>query len=139
MQRRVPIVDEDKAGAVAAQLLSKQMFSAFPVRTLASNMGAYNPMRYHNGSVWPHNNALIAAGLMRYGFVEKAQQIALALLDAAELFGGRLPDLFCGFDWTNFAAPVPYPTSCAPQAWAAAAPLLRSLLRFDPSAPTGRV
>ena len=135
------IVDEDKAGAVAAKLLSKEMFSGFGVRTLASNMGAYNPMSYHNGSVWPHDNALIAAGLMRYGFVEEAQRIALALLDAAELLGGRLPELFCGFDRAEFAAPVPYPTSCAPQAWAAAAPLLllRSLLRFDPSVSTGRV
>ena len=79
-------------------------------------------MSYHNGSVWPHDNALIAAGLMRYGYVEHAQRIATGLLDAAARFGGRLPELFCGFDRTEFDTPVPYPTSCSPQAWAAASP-----------------
>ena len=85
-------------------------------------MGAYNPMSYHNGSVWPHDNALIAAGLMRYGFVDEAQQVVDGLLDAAEAFGGRLPELFCGFDRAEFGRPVPYPTSCSPQAWASATP-----------------
>ena len=67
-------------------------------------MGAYNPISYHNGSVWPHDNALIAAGLMRYGFVEEAQRIATAVLDAADAFGGRLPELFCGFDRATYPA-----------------------------------
>ncbi|MCW2500535.1 MAG: Amylo-alpha6-glucosidase [Frankiales bacterium] len=135
------IVDEDKAASVAEHLLGPQMFSGFGVRTLATNMGAYNPMSYHNGSVWPHDNALIAAGLMRYGFVEEAQTVALALLDAARHFGGRLPELFCGFDRAEFAAPVPYPTSCEPQAWSAASPLylLRTLLRFEPWVPFGKL
>ena len=70
------IVDEDKAPQVAAHLMSPEMFSGWGVRTLASDMGAYNPASYHNGSVWPHDNAIIAAGLMRYGFVAEAQRIA---------------------------------------------------------------
>jgi glycogen debranching enzyme len=131
------IVAEDKAAAVAERLMSPEMFSGFGVRTLATSMGAYNPMSYHNGSVWPHDSAICAAGLMRYGFVEEAQRVALALLAAATNFGGRLPELFCGFDREEYPAPVAYPTSCSPQAWAAAAPihLLRTLLRFDPSVP----
>ncbi|MEW9531254.1 glycogen debranching N-terminal domain-containing protein [Microbispora sp. NPDC049125] len=135
------IVDEDKAAAVAGHLLSPRMFTGFGVRTLAADMGAYNPMSYHNGSVWPHDNALAAAGLMRYGFVEEAQRIATGLLEAAHAFGGRLPELFCGFDRAEFSVPVPYPTSCAPQAWAAATPiqLLRVLLRMDPWVPGGKV
>ncbi|WP_084960164.1 glycogen debranching N-terminal domain-containing protein [Thermoactinospora rubra] len=135
------IVDEDKAPQVAEHLLSPAMFTGYGVRTLASTMGAYNPMSYHNGSVWPHDNALIAAGLMRYGFVEEAQRIALGLLDAARAFGGRLPELFCGFGRDEFPVPVPYPTSCSPQAWAAAAPieLLRTLLRLVPDVPEGTV
>ncbi len=135
------IVDEDKAAQVAEHLLSPEMFTGWGVRTLASSMAAYNPMSYHDGSVWPHDNALIAAGLMRYGFVEQAQRIAGGLIDAAAFFGGRLPELFCGFDRAEFPAPVPYPTSCSPQAWAAASPLLllRAMLRFDPAVPDGQL
>nr|WP_189181943.1 glycogen debranching N-terminal domain-containing protein [Microbispora rosea] len=135
------IVDRDKAPAVAAHLMSPRMFTGFGVRTLASDMGAYNPMSYHNGSVWPHDSALVASGLMRYGFVEEAQRIALGLLDAARAFGDRLPELFCGFDRAEFSAPVPYPTSCSPQAWASATPvqLVRLLLRIDPWVPHGKV
>jgi glycogen debranching enzyme len=135
------IVDQDKAASVAARLVSPEMFTGFGVRTLATSMGAYNPMSYHNGSVWPHDNSIVAAGLMRYGFVAEAQQIALAIFDAAEHFDARLPELFCGFTREEFPSPVPYPTSCSPQAWAAASPLflLRTLLRFDPWIPFGQV
>ncbi|MBO1268085.1 amylo-alpha-1,6-glucosidase [Arthrobacter cavernae] len=128
------IVDADKAPLVAARLMSPEMFSGWGIRTLATDMGAYNPASYHNGSVWPHDNALIATGLMRYGFVEEAQRVALALLDAADFTDHRLPELFCGFDRSEFPEPVPYPTSCSPQAWAATTPvqLLRMLLRYDP-------
>jgi glycogen debranching enzyme len=131
------IVDDDKASMVAEQLLSPEMFSGWGVRTLSREMGAYDPVSYHNGSVWPHDNALIVAGLIRYGFVEEAQRVAQGLLEAAEHFGGRLPELFCGFDRAEYPEPVPYPTSCSPQAWAAAAPvhLIRTLLRFDPQLP----
>jgi glycogen debranching enzyme len=135
------IVDDDKAGAVAEHLLTPPMWSGFGIRTLADTMGAYNPMSYHNGSVWPHDSAIAAAGLMRYGFVEEAQQVAMGVLDAARRFGGRLPELFCGFDRAEFPSPVPYPTSCSPQAWAAAAPILltRTLLRFQPDLPSATV
>jgi glycogen debranching enzyme len=135
------IIDEDKAPLVAEQLLSPAMFSGWGVRTLSSAMGAYDPVSYHNGSVWPHDNALIVAGLVRYGFVEQAQRVAEGILEAAQHFGGRLPELFCGFDRGDYAEPVPYPTSCSPQAWAAAAPihLVRTLLRFDPQLPHGEL
>ena len=135
------IVDKDKAVSVAEHLVSRPMFTGFGIRTLATSAAAYNPMSYHNGSVWPHDNAICAAGLMRYGFVPQAQQVATGILEAADRFGGRLPELFCGFDRGDFASPVAYPTSCSPQAWAAAAPilLLRTLLRFEPAVPSGRV
>jgi glycogen debranching enzyme len=104
-------------------------------------MGAYNPMSYHNGSVWPHDTAITIAGLTRYGFLTQAQRIATGLIDAAGRFGGRLPELFCGFDRSEFPDPVPYPTSCSPQAWSAAAPrlVLRSLLRLQPDLPHGQL
>jgi glycogen debranching enzyme len=127
------IVDEDKAPRVVEHLMSPEMFSGWGVRTLASNMGAYNPVSYHNGSVWPHDNALIMAGLLRYGFTAEAQRISTALLEAAEYSDGRLPELFCGFSREEFTAPVPYPTACSPQAWAATTPILlvTSLMRYD--------
>jgi len=135
------IVDQDKAERVAGHLLSPAMFSGWGIRTLASTMAGYNPISYHCGSVWPHDNAIIAAGLMRYGFVEEAQRVVLALLDAAESQGGRLPELFSGIDRSEFTGVVSYPTSCSPQAWAAASPLmlLRTLLRIDPWVPYGKV
>ncbi|HEX5512735.1 MAG TPA: glycogen debranching N-terminal domain-containing protein [Actinomycetales bacterium] len=134
------IIDEDKAPAVAEALGSRAMFNGWGIRTLSTQMGAYNPMSYHNGSVWPHDSALVASGLMRYGFVDQAQGIAKGLLDAARAYAGRLPELFCGFDRTAYPEPVPYPSSCSPQAWAAASPLqlVRMLLRFDPDIPNGR-
>jgi glycogen debranching enzyme len=135
------IADAGKAAAVAAHLLSDDMFSGWGIRTLAASMAAYNPMSYHNGSVWPHDNALCAAGLMRYGYTRHAQRIAEAMFDAAAGFGHRLPELFCGFPRADHLAPVPYPTSCAPQAWAAAAPLylLHTLLRLAPQPSAGRL
>jgi glycogen debranching enzyme len=104
-------------------------------------MRGYNPISYHCGSVWPHDNAIIAAGLMRYGFVNEAQQIIMAMLDAGASQGGRLPELFTGLDRADFPSVVGYPTSCSPQAWAAASPLLflRTLLRLDPWIPYGKV
>jgi glycogen debranching enzyme len=135
------IVDEEKAAQVAEHLMSPEMFTGWGVRTLASSMGRYNPMSYHNGSVWPHDSVLVATGLMRYGFVEEAQQIGTGLLDAATAFGGRLPELFCGFDRSEYSSPVPYPTSCSPQAWAAATPVqvLRMLLRLEPRMPRDEI
>ncbi|MBV1781394.1 amylo-alpha-1,6-glucosidase [Paeniglutamicibacter sp. ABSL32-1] len=135
------IVDLDKAPLVAGALMSQDMFTGWGVRTLSSRMKAYNPASYHNGSVWPHENALIAGGLMRYGFIAESQRVASSLMQAAEFLDGRLPELFCGLDRGTHPVPVPYPTSCSPQAWAAAAPmhLLRIMLRFDPVLTEGRV
>jgi glycogen debranching enzyme len=127
------IVDDDKARQVADRLMSPEMFSGWGVRTLATDMGAYNPVSYHNGSVWPHDNALIVAGLMRYGFVKEAQRLSIALMEAAEYTDHRLPELFCGFSRSDCPEPLPYPTACSPQAWAATTPIMvmRSLLRYD--------
>lgn len=136
------IVEPDKARAVADHLMSPEMFSGWGIRTLASSMGAYNPVSYHNGSVWPHDTALCAAGLMRYGFVREAHTVTVGLLQAAQSFGGRLPELICGFDRGDIPSPVRYPTSCAPQAWSSAAvfELLRTtLLRFDPVVQDGEL
>jgi glycogen debranching enzyme len=135
------IVDEDKAGSVAAHLLSPEMFSGWGVRTMATSMAAYNPVSYHCGSVWPHDNALVVAGLVRYGFVDEANRIMEGLLAAATAYGSRLPELFSGLGRDELAVPAAYPTSCVPQAWAAATPLLflRTLLRLDPWVPHGRV
>jgi glycogen debranching enzyme len=133
------IVDDDKAEAVAERLLSPEMFSGWGVRTLATSMAAFNPMSYHNGSVWPHDNGIIVGGLMRYGFVEHAQRVALGMLDSATAFGHQLPELMCGFDRAVYPRPVPYPTACSPQAWASATPLylLRALIGAEPCVPRG--
>jgi glycogen debranching enzyme len=134
------IVDEDKAPVVARRLLEPDLFSGWGIRTLGASMPGYNPVSYHCGSVWPHDSAIIAAGLARYGFVEEAQKVVMALLDAAMAQGGRLPELFTGLERGTLPVPVGYPTSCSPQAWAAASPLLclRTLLRFDPWVPYGK-
>ncbi|HEY3942177.1 MAG TPA: glycogen debranching N-terminal domain-containing protein [Acidimicrobiales bacterium] len=134
------IVDEDKAHAVAKHLLGPEMFSGWGIRTLATTMEGYNPVSYHCGSVWPHDSAIVASGLARYGFEEGAQRVVMGLLAAGAAQGGRLPELFTGLGRDEVAMPVIYPTSCSPQAWAAASPLLclRTLLRFDPWVPYGK-
>jgi glycogen debranching enzyme len=128
------IVDEDKAVHVARTLMSDGMFSGWGVRTLSTGNEGYNPISYHCGSVWPHDNAITAAGLMRYGFVDEAHRVMEGLVDASPWFGSRLPELFSGMARDGLPFPVSYPTSCSPQAWAAASPLLflRTLLRFEP-------
>jgi glycogen debranching enzyme len=128
------IIDPERAPSVAQRLLSPEMFTGWGLRTLASSMTAYNPLSYHNGSVWPHDNALCASGLARYGFVEEAHRIIEGQLAVARATGHRLPELFAGFDRAELGVPASYPASCSPQAWAAAAPLLwlRVLLRLDP-------
>ncbi|MGH9118831.1 MAG: amylo-alpha-1,6-glucosidase [Acidimicrobiales bacterium] len=135
------ILDDDKAALVAERMVAPELFSGWGIRTLATSMVGYNPVGYHTGSVWPHDAAIAAAGLMRYGFVDHAHRVILALLDAAAAFGGRLPELFAGFARADNEFPVSFPGSCSPQAWAAASPLLmvRSLLRFEPWIPSGRL
>ncbi|HEX7277629.1 MAG TPA: glycogen debranching N-terminal domain-containing protein [Acidimicrobiales bacterium] len=135
------IVDEERAPLVAERLMSPEMFSGWGIRTLATTMFGYNPISYHIGSIWPHDNALIAAGLMRYGFADEASRVIKGLLDAATHFDHGLPELFGGLSRDDVPFPVSYPSSCKPQAWAAASPLLflRTLLRFDPWVPHGKL
>ncbi len=135
------LADGSVAGVVAERLISPEMFTGWGIRTLATTMRRYNPVSYHNGSVWPHDTALCAAGLARYGYVDEADTVAQGIFEAADVFGGRLPELFCGFDRAEYPYPIPYPTSCSPQAWAAAAPflLLRAVLGFEPDIPSKRV
>lgn len=135
------IVDEDKAALVGQRLLSPEMFSGWGIRTLGASMTGFNPISYHCGSVWPHDNAIIAAGLMRYHMVDEAQAVVMGVLDAAVSQGGRLPELYSGLGRAELPTVVSYPTSCSPQAWASATPLLclRTLLRFDPWVPHGKV
>jgi glycogen debranching enzyme len=123
------IVPEEFAGQVVQRLLSPDLFTGFGIRTLARSAGRYNPASYHNGSVWPHDSALVAAGIARYGFRAEAMTVLDGLLDAAEVFGGRLPELFCGFGRDEMPVPVAYPTSCSPQAWAAAVPFAMLTIR----------
>jgi glycogen debranching enzyme len=129
------IVDEEKAQRVAKHLLSPELFSGWGIRTLATSMNRFNPVSYHNGSIWPHDNAIGAAGLVRYGLMDEAHQVMHAVIGAGTYFGNRLPELFGGFSRDEFGFPVGYPTSCSPQAWAAAVPLLflRGLLRLEPT------
>jgi glycogen debranching enzyme len=101
------------------------MFSGWGIRTMSKSAAAYNPMSYHDGSVWPHDNALIAAGLKRYGFSRAANRVATAIFDmAASADYMRLPELFCGFTRRTPNQPVGYPVACSPQAWAAGSPFL---------------
>ncbi|MFW6074504.1 MAG: amylo-alpha-1,6-glucosidase, partial [Chloroflexota bacterium] len=116
------LVSDKRAGILAEQLMSPEVFSGWGVRTLASNSIRYNPMSYHNGSVWPHDNAIIAAGLARYGHKREALQILTGLFNASHYLDlRRMPELFCGFDRQPGAGPTLYPVACLPQAWAAGA------------------
>ncbi|GAB3244392.1 amylo-alpha-1,6-glucosidase [Nocardioides dilutus] len=129
------IADDDKAARVVEHLMSPEMFTGWGIRTLGAGMGAFNPMSYHNGSVWPHDTAICASGMARYGYLDEAQDVMVGLVDAAAYFAGRLPELFGGFSRGDPWIPVPYPAACSPQAWASAAPvqLLRALLRLEPA------
>jgi len=119
------IASPEHARRVARTLLAPESFSGWGVRTVASSEGRYNPMGYHTGSVWPHDNALIAQGLARYGLAEKALQIWTGLFEAGLYFDlHRMPELFCGFPQDPGEGPVRYPVACAPQAWSAASVFL---------------
>jgi glycogen debranching enzyme len=135
------IVEPSHASAVARWLADPVLASGWGVRTLATTMARYDPLSYHNGSVWPHDSAICIAGLRRYGYVAEAMQLATGLIAASGASGGRLPELFSGLSPEELPVPVPYPASCSPQAWASAAPLLvmRSMLGFEPSLPQGIV
>lgn len=114
------IAEARKAAQVITRLMQDDMFCGWGIRTLSSQARRYNPMSYHNGSVWPHDNALIAAGFARYGANDRAAQLLTALFDASlTISDRRLPELFCGFPRYLHQSPVPYPVACKPQAWAA--------------------
>jgi glycogen debranching enzyme len=127
------IVSPERAAIVARQLMSDAMYSGWGVRTLSTDDDGFNPIGYHRGTVWPHDNSLIAHGLARYGFRDEANRIALDLLDAAGSSAYRLPEAFSGYARSVGPFPVPYPTACSPQAWATGAPLLllRTVLGLD--------
>ncbi|HET6629722.1 MAG TPA: glycogen debranching N-terminal domain-containing protein [Woeseiaceae bacterium] len=118
------IASDERAGRVAADLLSQDFFCGWGVRTIAAGEPRFNPMSYHNGSVWPHDNALIALGLSNYRYTGSVQGIFTGLFRAASFMTlRRLPELFCGFRRRPGRGPTFYPVACSPQAWAAAAPL----------------
>ena len=138
------IASPDQARALAGRLAEPDMLSGWGLRTLSSRAPSFNPMSYHNGSIWPHDNAIAAAGLARYGEADLAGQIAEQVLAAAQGFRGlRLPELYCGFQRESVAVKVPaaYPVSCSPQAWAAGTPfmMLGALLGLAPDASRGRL
>jgi glycogen debranching enzyme len=129
----------ERASSVVSAMMGSSGFCGWGVRTVASTEARYNPMSYHNGSVWPHDNALIAAGLARYGFRQEAARIFESLFDASTYVDlRRLPELFCGFPRQQTRGPTFYPVACMPQAWSAAAPLylMQSCigLSFEPGA-----
>lgn len=134
------IVAPERARAVVERLTDHGLDSGWGIRTYADGQPGYNPLGYHTGSVWPHDNALIVAGLKRYGFDVEATALAGRIFEAAQHFPDfRLPELYSGFDRRDVAVPVPYPVACAPQAWSAAAPLLlvRTMLGMRASAADG--
>jgi len=117
------VVRPERAARVAQGLFGAEFFSGWGIRTVGSREKRFNPTSYHNGSVWPHDNALIALGLARYGRSAEARSLTTALFDAAaHMHLRRLPELFCGFDRRRGKAPTLYPVACAPQAWAACTP-----------------
>jgi glycogen debranching enzyme len=129
------IVDERRAARVVKRLLRDDLFSGWGLRCMSENDAGYNPLEYHCGTVWPHDTAIVAEGMRRYGFRDEAGRLCEALLHAAEAFGYQLPEVFAGFPRDKTNAPVEYPNALKPQAWAAGAPLLalRTLLGLDAS------
>ena len=123
----------ERAEILVRRLLGKDMFTGWGIRTMSARERPYSPVRYHDGTVWPHDTALVAEGMRRYGFREEATRVAHALLEASHRFGHRLPEVFAGFGRDEADVPVSYPGAMTPQAWAAAAPLLalRTLLGLD--------
>ncbi|RLP89486.1 amylo-alpha-1,6-glucosidase [Micromonospora sp. BL4] len=128
------IVEPERAEKVAQHLVGPRLFTGWGVRTLAEGEARYNPIGYHNGTIWPFDNSFIAWGLRRYGFAEESATIASGILDAATYFDGRLPEAFGGYPRELTKFPVEYPTACSPQAWSTGTPLLllRTMLGLEP-------
>jgi len=118
------LVERSRGEAVARQLESTLFNTGWGVRTLAAGQPRFNPMSYHNGSVWPHDSAMCARGLARYGDRSGAVRLLQALFEAAVTFDMRLPELFCGFTRQRGERPIGYPVACLPQAWAAGSPFM---------------
>jgi glycogen debranching enzyme len=119
------IARHERAAAVARSLLSPEAFSGWGIRTIGTSEVRYNPMSYHNGSVWPHDNALIASGFSRYGLSQHALRLLDGLFEASVAMDlHRLPELFCGFTRRPGESPTLYPVACSPQAWASGAVFL---------------
>ena len=136
------MVRQDRARRVAADLMSQKFFSGWGIRTVAVGEARYNPMSYHDGSIWPHDNALIALGLARYGLKRSVAHLFKGLFDAASYMElRRLPELFCGFRRERRRGPVLYPVACAPQAWASATPftLLEAALGLEFDTARGEI
>jgi glycogen debranching enzyme len=136
------IVRSDRAQRTARTLLGPDSFSRWGIRTISSSEARYNPMGYHTGSVWPHDNALIAQGLARYGVGEKALEILVGLFEASLYFDlHRMPELFCGFPQQPGEGPVLYPVACVPQAWSAASVFLlfQSCLGLEINGPEAQI
>jgi glycogen debranching enzyme len=136
------ILDDDKANAVADRLLSKELLTDWGIRTLSSSTVAFNPMSYHNGSIWPHDNAIIAEGFRKLGRVADVHKIMKSLFDMAQHEPDfRLPELVCGFDRDGADTPINYPVSCSPQAWAAGSmfQIVKACINLQPDAYNNRV
>jgi glycogen debranching enzyme len=127
------IVPDERAANLIRRLMSPEMFTGWGIRTMSSRDAGYNPIEYHDGTVWPHDTAIVAEGMRRYGHREEASHLALMLIQAAEAFDYRLPEVFAGFHRDDTGKPVEYPTASRPQAWAAGAPLMaiRTALGLD--------
>jgi glycogen debranching enzyme len=127
------IVDEGRAGPTVRRLFRDDMFSGWGIRSLSTDNPSYNPITYHNGTVWPHDNAIAAEGMRRYGYRDEAARVCEALIDSAEAFAHQLPEVFAGFARNGADMPVEYPNALKPQSWAAGAPLMaiRTLLGLD--------
>ncbi|MBA2470700.1 MAG: hypothetical protein H0V41_00090 [Pseudonocardiales bacterium] len=135
------VPSQQEAEQVAAQLASPAMASGWGLRTFSAEMAGYNPISYHVGSVWPHDTVIACEGLRRYGLDDAAMRLIGDLLDALSIFDDRLPELFGGHHREPSDFPVPYPTACRPQAWAAgvALAIVALCLGLQPDVPAGTV
>jgi glycogen debranching enzyme len=138
------MLDGPRADAMVERLMRDDMLCGWGIRTLSSEYPTFNPMSYHNGSIWPHDNSIVAAGLRRRGYAKQALRVIEETFDAGcRLPGYRVPELYCGFsrDRRYQSSPAAYPVSCTPQSWAAGSVfhMLQHLIGLEPDLPSGRV